>query len=201
MGLKYIFFQASDPSSDLNLMFEYYFEEKKINMGEFGLVNTYIRFFQYAIDKEFEQVLLLEDDICFHYDFFNLFYESIMRVPPDWDIVYLGAKQYHQSRYENDCKYFYLPNEFLTGTHAMLIHSRCFSILRDHYIENQDSPVDESIKLLFRKGIIKNVFVLNPNLVITLCAEDTFSDIQSKEKNDRENYRFWGWDVSKYILE
>jgi hypothetical protein len=83
----------------------------------------------------------------------------------------------------------------------MLIHSRCFSILRDHYIENQDSPVDESIKLLFRKGIIKNVFVLNPNLVITLCAEDTFSDIQSKEKNDRENYRFWGWDVSKYILE
>jgi GR25 family glycosyltransferase involved in LPS biosynthesis len=204
LHLPFTLFSACDPIEDPYWRDVYSHKQPRLNQGEFGLVQTTLLVLKEAIERGLEYVLLLEDDVVFCKNFRRRFGEAMHRVPLDWNVIYLGAKQYGRTRAETSAAYFYPHNANTTGSHAMLLRKTCLPILLEHFSLHQDRPVDESIKFLFhQRGTIpaSTVYVLNSNLVITLCgANDTVSDIQSREKNEEETYSFWGWDVENFAL-
>jgi hypothetical protein len=65
-----------------------------IKAGEYGLYLTYMKVLDYAIQKNLNTVLIMEDDFQFEDDLEDRL-EEIKHVPNDWDLIYLGANHYY----------------------------------------------------------------------------------------------------------
>jgi len=169
-----------------------------------SLVLTNLYLLKKARDENWSYLSIFEDDCLFHVRFVEHYASIIQTLPPNWEVVFLGAKQYPISK-RTECSY-YIPTSKTCGSHAVLYHSSSYNSIIMYYelLLSQQAPeippYDEGIKVLLFKKKIQNVYVLYPNLVITLCGQDTTSDIQNREKHLRETYEFWGWEKDNYIF-
>jgi GR25 family glycosyltransferase involved in LPS biosynthesis len=59
--------------------------------GDIGSLLTHQRIFADAIENDYNNFLLVEDDVQFIENFSNLFSEAINDLPEDWQIFYLGG--------------------------------------------------------------------------------------------------------------
>jgi glycosyl transferase family 25 len=62
-----------------------------LTQGNVGAIYSHRGIIEYAKDNNFDNILILEDDVEFHNEVNNLFFEFIGEVPNDWDIIFFGA--------------------------------------------------------------------------------------------------------------
>lgn len=62
-----------------------------LTVGNIGAIYSHRAIIQYAKDKNFENILILEDDIEFHENVNQLFFDYIMDIPSDWDMIFFGG--------------------------------------------------------------------------------------------------------------
>lgn len=210
LNLRYVLWNAIDPLHNSKWKTRYLEDRHKysnfISMGAYGVLKTNIAILTYAIHHNLPYLLLLEDDVCFHKQFHTKFTAIMQQLPLDWDIVYLGKKQYdarsyrsHEPDSEHEPAPFSLVNRKTTGWHAVLLKQTVFHEIRKLYQHSLNIPIDESVKTLYFSGQFK-AYVLQEDLIITLCAPHSCSDIQPATKHNAETYDYWGWDKENYEL-
>lgn len=171
-----------------------------LNQGAYGVLMSNIRIMTTALKEDTLYTFILEDDARFHKSFQEEWYRVSISLPSDWNILALGSKNYHTPITTSSKFHFF--NEFTTGAHAMIYRRDALEILVPFLTEYPFAPIDELLKIaMFTWPDQLRGYVIDPSLVITLCGEDSLSDIQSHSKHCTETYDFFHWDISKYNLE
>lgn len=126
---------------------------KYTSRGAFGLLLTYINLLEDAYKNDYERILILEDDVNLHKDYFNLInnFANIIN-DPQYDIVWLGANQRVFSKKQLSSitsRSLYFPesknNNYTYGTFSILIN---------------------------RSGIVKMLKIINSRNIISLKPID-----------------------------
>lgn len=145
--------------------------DPKLLKGELGILETHINIITEAVEKGYESVVMLEDDVYFTPEIAKL-EEYLNDVPSDWDMIYLGGNHTYGLIPEMVTdKIMKLHNTF--ATEAVIIRKSLFQKIlditqpREHQIDWYYSNLQKS----------NNVYGCYPN--ITLQKID-YSDIQNK---------------------
>lgn len=145
-----------------------------LNHGELGLVLTTIKIFEDSIQKNYQKILILEDDCVFENELtkIDLFFENL---PTDWDMIYFGGNHNEHGGYPepiviNDYvkKVLYTYSSHMIGFNIK-IYEKIISLLKTNQF-----PVDIVYSLLQKEN---NCYTFYPRLSTQLVD---FSDIQNK---------------------
>ncbi len=165
--------------------------------GAMGYIFTYVRLLKEARKKNFQRILILEDDVILGRDFEHLFNEFVKKVPNDWKLLQLGASQYDLGavNFETASQAgYYQPRIVETcGSFALALHSSVF----DELIvaaESIESPFD-----LFPLGEIYErhlgkCFVAYPNIVMPDVTESYIR----KSRNQVEHSKVMNWRMEDF---
>jgi GR25 family glycosyltransferase involved in LPS biosynthesis len=123
------------------------FCQKYCSNGIIGCGLSHIKIYEDVINKNYNNVLILEDDIYFEDDFYYILNNALDELPNDYDILYIGCFGLSSKETYYDYNYFFkiLSNkkieknifknifcpEFPLGTHAMIISNKgCHKLLK-----------------------------------------------------------------------
>jgi GR25 family glycosyltransferase involved in LPS biosynthesis len=108
--------------------------------GAVGLILTYINILEDAMKKNYENILIFEDDICFHKDFSNMLNNAAKDIDfSKADSIWLGANQYRfddQQKAEimnQDLGYYTVSKKewhYTFGTYAIAFNKKFIQLLR-----------------------------------------------------------------------
>jgi hypothetical protein len=144
--------------------FEQLHKKKAIQTsGAWAYLRSMTAILNRCIDDKLETVLVLDDDAAFHLRINDLFARIMTQAPPDWEILQLGALQYHWeetwiSWYSDN---LYCCNGSSVGSHAVGMHCSVFELLLEHS-RRLDLPYDigplNAVKRAFpRQCLTKNI--------------------------------------------
>ena len=142
----------------------------KLRPGQLGCLLSHQNVLKDAIKNNYENILVLEDDVIFHKDFHNEFkkkYKYLIDREKNFDLLYLGCSQslkgngyWSKTKLKNE----YYENYYTDGTFAMLINKRLFNTIL-FYINKLDLPIDTSIsKNILKKKNFK-CFTFYPHII------------------------------------
>ena len=134
--------------------------------GMIGCGLSHLFIWQDAVEKNYKNILVLEDDVYFTYDFNKYYAHIIDEVPNDYDILYLGygEKNYNINIQEDSSfNYIYKP-KFQLLTHAMIISNKGLKKLLN-LITKIDDHIDWKIARNSKKI---NIYASKKKIVIQL---------------------------------
>jgi hypothetical protein len=159
--------------------------EKIISDAEAGIVLTHKLIYIDAIKNNYNNILILEDDLIFRDTFVEDFNKTIKELPEDWDLFYLGGLYWWSSPTQHS-ENISIANKIL-GAHAIGIKSTVFETMLN--LINFSEPVDVTYankqkdlksyiadKTLIgqKRGIKSDVQVGDPNINIPPFSWDTY---------------------------
>lgn len=181
------------------------FIEKKINHkairtpGAWGYMKSYIAILEDAIAKEYDSILVLDDDALFHRDFTRMFARAAEQLPEDWKILQLGALQYDwgDDWITQHSENLYMCNGSSVGSHATGIHRSVMGALL-HQAQFFDLPLDIGALSHVKRTYAEKCFTVLPNLVIQDTSESDIasSDVQQAEGTKKAN--IYRWNLEDY---
>ena len=174
--------------------------------GAFGYLLSFFYILQDAIFNNYQQILVLDDDVKLHMNF-NDYLNNIL-FPNNWKLIYYGAcHQNHQCQHhlqELD-SHSYNVSEFqklfgkgnLDGSHMVGIHSSIFNELCV-LIKKSTYPLDSGpLKDIYTK-YPQDCFVIYPYLAIQDLSESDIQDNISSNYSQHFNKK-WGWNPKEYL--
>ena len=147
----------------------------KFLKGEIGLLLTSIKIFEDAIEKGYENILLVEDDCLLNDNFFKLD-EYFNFLPDDWVMLYFGANHNTHGGWEEPKK---INDRVLKLSHsfsALMIGFK--KIIFDEILTNLKSFVDQNDVVYSKLQKKYTSYCFTPIIATQLVG---FSDIQNKE--------------------
>ena len=105
------------------------YNKNNLTTGELGCLLSHIYILEDAINNNYENILIFEDDVIFHKNFLNKFYKNykyLIQNEKKFDIIYLGASQKHNWNNVIIKKKYMIANR-LDGTFAMIINKNIFN--------------------------------------------------------------------------
>lgn len=156
-----------------------------VNIGQLGCLLSHINVLKDAIDKKYENILILEDDIIISDSFNKRIHEIKELMDKDWNIIYLGVSQRNWDNihiYNN----FYTAKE-TTGTFAYIINSSFYETLLNKF-KNINKPVDNYLVEIQETYMMKVVY---PNIIFCELED---SNISEKRKHEIW-YKKFKWDL------
>lgn len=142
--------------------------------GELGILLTHLDLIKKCKNKNFENVLIMEDDVLFSEEINNL-EKYLNQVPEDWDFIYFGGNHVY-GKPPVKINTNVLKLNFTVSLHCVAIKKTMFDLIIDT-LPNKKKQVD-GYYADFHKSY--NAYGIFPN--IALQKED-FSDIQNKVVN------------------
>lgn len=160
------------------------------NAGAYGLMLTNIKIFENAIQNNYKNILILEDDVKFNDNFNEIFNEKIKSLPDNWDLLYLGGnnmfnrgsfnlitgdknfkvtKENYRTLKHELCK-----TTWTQTTHAVAINSSFYNTLMFGVGRNSTRPIDNIYCILQQEGC--NAYTFLPSLVLQRAC---YSDIEN----------------------
>ena len=147
-----------------------------INNGELGILTTHINIITEAKENNYNNILILEDDIEFTKEIENID-EYMSLVPSDWDMLYFGGN--HNKHIGKEIN---LLNEKIIklnetyGIHFVVINNTVYDLILN-LITKRNKPID-----VYYADIQKsyNCYGFNPSIAL---QRESFSDIQNKNVN------------------
>ena len=147
-----------------------------INNGELGILTTHINIITEAKENNYNNILILEDDIEFTKEIENID-EYMSLVPSDWDMLYFGGN--HNKHIGKEIN---LLNEKIIklnetyGIHCVVINNTVYDLILN-LITKRNKPID-----VYYADIQKsyNCYGFNPSIAL---QRESFSDIQNKNVN------------------
>jgi len=154
VNFTFIFCQACDGNIDrkCNKVYNEQTNIKKLNKAQIGYIYSMIHIFQDAIHKNYNKILILEDDVIFCKNFnkkFNLVYNKI---PENWEILRLGITNHNYSTNKHlinkNKDNLYMESLFSAGSWAICYKKSIFRKLI-HRILKFNKPYDLMITDFF----------------------------------------------------
>ena len=147
-----------------------------INNGELGILTTHINIITEAKENNYNNILILEDDIEFTKEIENID-EYMSLVPSYWDMLYFGGN--HNKHIGKEIN---LLNEKIIklnetyGIHCVVINNTVYDLILN-LITKRNKPID-----VYYADIQKsyNCYGFNPSIAL---QRESFSDIQNKNVN------------------
>jgi glycosyltransferase involved in cell wall biosynthesis len=167
--------------------------------GAWGYMKSYIGILEDAIDKEYETILILDDDALFHRDFTRLFAKTVGQLPEDWKIFQLGALQYD---WGDDWIKQYSDNLYLcqgssVGSHATGIHRSVIGALL-HQAKFLDLPLDVGALSHIKNTFADQCLTALPNLIIQDTSESDIASSEVQQGEGQKQANTYRWTLSNY---
>lgn len=198
---SYQVYRGDAPHAARVAFFEQKLGRKAIgSLGAWGYLNTMIAILEDALEKGYENILVLDDDAKFHKRFNDLFMRHYEQLPLDWKLWQLGALQYH---WEDDwiswhSDGLYRCHGSSVGSHAVVMNRAIIPMVLDE-CRRLDLPYDEG-PLHKPKAIFPDQCVTSyPNLVIQDVAESDISSETEQLSGGETVLKQYGWDLSEYL--
>ena len=171
-----------------------------LTAGAFGLMLTHQEIIREVINKNYKNVLILEDDVTFIDYFYKYFFYEIKLLPEDWDLLYLGGNNhFHQGKFNlvsdpsrliHKYNYRSLNHElckttWTQTTHAVAINNKAFNIVSDFINRYNTSPIDDILRIMQQSGY--NAYTFLPSLAL---QRPSMSDIENRFVDYNQNYDF-----------
>lgn len=189
---------------------EYIKNKKSINIfglhglyrtpGAYGCLLSHIKVLEDAINNNYNQICILQDDIIFH----NNFYSELnikLKIIPDYDILYLGSTQLNINWNYNNNYYYVNKNNDVRGFHSVVLKKVIFNKLLNSF-----KLLKYSADICLRNLNCKKV-VINPSLVIQDRTNSTTSNYNFHKLFLIDRIRVfyylyvYNWKLSDYDLE
>jgi hypothetical protein len=196
--------------------------------GAIGCLVSHINILEDAVEKKYNKILLLQDDIYFHQNFEALLGGFLPMIESS-DGFYLGASEWSktqrdrckdglweegsvQGTYGKSLVYETTPKTY--GLFGLILGSRTFEdILK--LMKCYFNAADQAVAAVLGSGFSRTSLVAYPNLIIPDTGEsNTWSDNtlgkfnklihESGEQNEKrpleDHSKMMGWDTTKYDL-
>lgn len=160
------------------------------NGGAYGCCVSHLKCIDDAIEKNYDSILIMEDDIMYHKNFIEEW--NSISIPYDWNILYLSATQIKWDKITLDKnKKYYKAWKSLGGT-AYIVKKNLFQYIKKLFFEFR-KPIDELLILAQEKF---NCIVLYPNLCINYMNESNIRKNNSwKIETTGKKFK---WDIDLY---
>jgi GR25 family glycosyltransferase involved in LPS biosynthesis len=160
--------------------------------GGYGCTQSHLSCIKDAIEKNYNNILIFEDDIIIHKDFLTLW--KNIKVPNDWKIIHLGAMQINWTEIHIDKESNFYRSWKTLGGFSYIINREMFSKFLEYY-EIHGRPNDEICILLQNEypcyTIFPNLFINNINKSY-IRYRNTWT-LQKTGKHFR-------WEIDDYVL-
>lgn len=156
--------------------------DKSYNLvyGDVGCARSHRLIIDKSNKNNFESILILEDDVEFHENLNDLFFDMINQVPDDWDILFLGSNYSLNNHWQKE------PVEKITDNvyklvfgyaiHAYALRKKCYDKVIECFL-----PENDKGDVLFSYAQKQlNTYVLRPHLA---WQRPSYSDILEKNVN------------------
>ena len=160
----------------------------KLKNGEYGCLQSHINIITDALEKNYDRILILEDDVLPIHNFYKIF--SKHPFPNKWDILYLGGNQSRNGIDFDRVSYYYRTYNTL-GTFAYALPKHMYQIVIDEmtkYLRPSDLSLIELQKKYYAYVIWENLFICDVNN----------SDIQFY-RDLKEFSKKTHWNIAKYV--
>ncbi len=143
--------------------------------GNLGCILSHLKAYEDADEREFEGILMLEDDVVFANDFTRRFGEYSQQIPDDWQFVYFGGNNNEEPK-------SFKPNlkicQTTWATHSYMIRPDYRNkIIKRVYESGFGEPID-NIYGGIQDGL--DFYIFDPRITI---QREGFSDIVGAERN------------------
>lgn len=169
--------------------------------GALGYALSYISILTEAIAREFERIMIFDDDIILHKEFNNEFQKRMDNLPTDWMLIMLGAMQHHWEppwiSWENEMMYH--CNGTSIASHAVGLDSRAFLPVL-YYSQKLDLPIDEGAIYHLQHVYADQCFVFYPNLAIQDIGESEINSSAISQEDILKKNNLFRWDYDEYDL-
>uniref|UniRef100_T1I615 Glycosyl transferase family 25 domain-containing protein n=1 Tax=Rhodnius prolixus TaxID=13249 RepID=T1I615_RHOPR len=131
------------------------YHKRPMKLGEIGCFLSHYNIWKEVVDKEYDIVMVLEDDVRFE-PFFNQKMHSLLdemkRLSFKWDLVYLGRKRLDEGSEEpvEGTKFLVWAGYSYWTLGYLLSHSGATKLLAQKPLQNI-LPVDEYLPILYDK--------------------------------------------------
>lgn len=149
----------------------------RLKNGMFGLIKTYMNIYEDLSKKNYEDVLIVEDDCIFLENFNTLLDKYISNVPNDWDFLYFGANHnYHMGGTTTKINEEVIKLNNSYSAHCVLFKKRVF----DELILNiMNFSIENDVMMA---NLQKKYNAYSPSINLTSQIE-SFSNIENKIVN------------------
>jgi GR25 family glycosyltransferase involved in LPS biosynthesis len=121
-----------------------------LNSGQVGAIYSHIGVIQKSKESNLDNVLILEDDVEFHDNVNQMFFDYIENVPSDWDIIFFGG-----NHSENN---IWMTEPLIPVTEHVYKIIRSYA---NHCYAVKNTVYDKLIEALSRKDKPNDVLVSN----------------------------------------
>lgn len=155
--------------------------------GELGGSISHLNVVRMAKEKEYENILILEDDVEFNPKLNDIFPDLFSQVPKDWDILFFGGNHVGGTTQINkDVKKLYRSY----AIHAYAIRKSAYDIIIQH-MDNKINTVLTNPDKTFTPSVAADYFMADLHRVLNVYCfnqhiawqKDDFSDIQQTVVN------------------
>jgi GR25 family glycosyltransferase involved in LPS biosynthesis len=153
------------PAVDGNLIEPFNY---KVPRGSVGNCLSKIGIVKLAVERNYDSVLILEDDVEFAEDFNNKFAEWSKEVPENWDMLWIGGNHNGENPPKISDHVIKITNTY--ATHAFALRNTVFNAVLKA-LEPLE-PQDDIILAGLQK--VSNSFCFSPNLA---CQRAGISDV------------------------
>jgi len=176
-GLSYIVFHGADlrqPAMRRHHTQLRCHTDTGLSAGEFAFSLSWLAMLRFVLSTNATTVLILEDDVILQRDFGAAFDARMRAVPPDWDILFLGASQDgtwvegEHVAWPPGAAPFHAPTYrplLTSGTYAIALHRRVIPYLLER-IGRLDCAVDTCAISDYLTTCASACHVMFPNIVI-----------------------------------
>ena len=146
--------------------------------GLIGCGLSHLFIWKDAINKNYKNILVLEDDITFTDNFNEYFLNVINEVPEDYDILYLGYKD-NICNPPKDCSFNYVYKPYFPlNLHAYIVSSKGLKKL-----VNLINKIDDHIDWLIARNIDKlNIYASKKKIVNQIYKNSNNSNLKKFPK-------------------
>lgn len=145
--------------------------------GNVGAIYSHRALIQYAKDNNFENILILEDDVEFHDNANQMFFDYIAGVPSDWDMIFFGGNHSENNIWMTE------PLIPVTENVYKIIRSyanHCYAVKNTVYdkligaLSGKDKPNDVLVSDIQKE---LNCYIFRPHLA---WQRPSYSDLQEE---------------------
>ncbi|MCT7952797.1 glycosyltransferase family 25 protein [Ancylothrix sp. C2] len=171
--------------------------------GAWGCLLSHKKVIENAKQEGLEKILILEDDIMIHQDFFSLFSTTVQQFPLSWKLIYFGCVQVNWSAVKQFSPNLYHPSINIEpsdlpkvhGSFAYALHASIFDFVLEE-ISALDWAYDDGPLKEVENKFSQQTFACTPNLFI---GDYNISTLRHPEPNMMEKVvQISRWELNNY---
>jgi hypothetical protein len=166
----------------------------QISLSEFGCLLSHLWCLNNIITNKSEKNIIFEDDVIFHKNFNELFYNTFHN-KIEYDLVLLGACDFHFSKYnyKNVNNGLYPLTDSTNSKHTYGAHANFYSlkgaqtIFNTHLNRYNETYFDNNYYTVFSK-LPNTSFICYPNLVVCELSTSNLNHLYPFFSEEETNY-------------